>query len=111
MTLKLCDIEPLVAIIVIVYDPAGVEAVVDRARRELTDEPGLSASLALVNDSEKPGAEGEASPAVRDALPVKPRLFRMMVVFPPELATKLAGLTGPADIVKSGPTVTIRVAE
>ncbi len=54
---------------------------------------------------------GVAVDAASEMLPVKPKLFNVMVDVADPPATKLAGVAAPAAMVKSGVTVTVTVVD
>ena len=60
------------------YVPAGVDAVVVIVRVEVPVEPGVKLTLVGVKVNVMPVAAGDTV-AERATLPVKPRLFRVMV--------------------------------
>ncbi len=94
----------------IVYVPAGVEAVVAMVRTEVPDPPGVNATGLVPKVKVRP-VTGVAVDPARVMLPVKPRLFKVIVDVAEPPATKLAGVAAPAAMVKSGVTVTVTVVD
>jgi len=85
-----------------VYAPGILELTVSV---EECDWPGESAILVGLRDAVSPGAE---TFAVRDTMPVKPRLCRLIADWPDEPDRKVR-LDGFAEIVKFEPTVSLRL--
>ena len=79
-------------------------------RIEVPWDPGLTETIAGLNEGVKPVAEGDTV-AVMLILSVRPRLCRVTVDVADLPATTLAGLGGLASIVKSPVTVTVRAEE
>ncbi len=102
--------EPPVPVIVMEYVSGGMEAIVVIVRVDVPVEPRVKLTLVGSNVAVGPVVEGETD-AVRLTLPVKPRLFRVIVEVAEPPAMKLLGLAGVAEMVKSGVTVTVTVAE
>jgi hypothetical protein len=86
--------------------PAGVEAVVATVRVEVPVEPGVRLMLVGANVKVMPVAAGDTV-ADSASLPVKPRLFAVIVDVADPPAVKLAGVAALADSVKSDVTVTV----
>ncbi len=108
-TLAMWDREPLVPVTVTVYVPAAVEVVVEIVRMDVPVPPGVKLMVATLSEAARPVAEGETD-AVRPTLASRPRLLRVMVEVAEPPAMKLLGLAGLAEMVKSGVTVTVRMA-
>jgi hypothetical protein len=70
----------------------------------------VSGTLAGTNETESPVAE-TGTLAVNDTLPVKPMLSSVTLEVAEPPATKFDGVTGPAEIEKSGSTITLIDAE
>lgn len=105
-----CEIEPYVPVIVSVYTPDGVEAVVEIDIADVEVLPGLAMTLTGVKEIAIPVAELGAT-AVRVSEPARPMLPILITLLAELPATRFAGVEGPAEIVKSGTTVKVRVAE
>jgi hypothetical protein len=104
-----CDRVPLAPDTVTVYNPAGVDGVVEIVIVLVPEEPGVRLMLVGLKVKVMPAAAGETV-ADSATLPVKPRLFEdiVEVALPP--AVKLAGVAGPEVNVKSPTTITVSVA-
>ncbi len=89
--------------------PAGVDAVVAMVRTEVPDPPGVNATGLVPKVNVRP-VTGVAVEAANDMLPVKPRLFKVIVEVAEPPAAIVLGLAAPAVMVKSGVTVTETVA-
>jgi hypothetical protein len=92
-----------------VYVPAGVDAVVEIVSVEVPVEPGVRLMLVGAKAKVIPVAAG-ANVAESATLPVKPRLFAVIVEVADPPAVKPAGVAVLAEIVKSPTTVTVTVA-
>ncbi len=100
-----------VPVTVIVYVPAGVDAVVAMVRTEVPVPPAVRATGFTLKEKVRPvtaiGVE-----AVSVTLRAEPKLVRVMVEVAEPPATKLAGVAALAPMVKPlGPTVNMTVAE
>ena len=82
----------------------------DRVTTEDVAEPGASVTLDGTNETESPIADTGTVP-VNDTLPANPILPMVTVVVAGLPATKFAGVTGPADMEKSGSTITVMNAD
>jgi len=81
-----------------VYVPAGVDAVVVIVRVAVAVEPGVSETLGGTIPAAKPAAAG-ATAAVRDTVPVNPKLLTEIVEVAELPAKKLFGESAVADTV------------
>ncbi len=79
-------------------------------RTEVPVPPAVNATGLTLNVSVRP-VTGAAVEAARDTLPVKPKLFNVMVDVADPPATNVAGVAAPAAMVKPWATVTVTVAE
>ncbi len=88
-----------------------LEAVVVIVKVDVPVEPGPDKlTLGKLSEIARPIVEGDTEP-VKSTLPVKPRLFNVMVDVAEPPATKLEeGAGAPALMVKSAVTVTVAVA-
>jgi len=96
---------PAEAVIVTVYEFEGVDADVEMVSVEEYWNPGCTEKLLGLND--RVGAlagDGETEP-VRDTVPVRPRLVRLIVDVEDPEATKLSGDGALAEIWMSGLSV------
>ena len=91
------------------YEPAGVNFVVDINKVEVPELPGVRARFVELNDKTSPDAVGETE-EVRATVPVKPTLATVTVDVAELLATKVPGLGVLEVIVRSAVTVIDRVA-
>ncbi len=79
-------------------------------RTDVPDPPGVNATGLTLKVKVKP-VTGVAVDATREILPVKPKLFSVMVDVAELPWRKVEGVAAPAAMVKSGVTVTVTVAE
>ncbi len=79
-------------------------------RTEVPDPPGVKATGLVPKVNVRP-VTGVAVDAASEMLPVKPKLFNVMVDVAEPPATNVAGVAAPALMVKSGVTVTETVVD
>jgi hypothetical protein len=108
VTVAVWDSVPLAPVTVTVYVPAGADTDVAIVSVLVPEEPVVRLMLVGKNVNVIPGAVGETV-VDNPTLPVNPRLFDVMVEVVDPPAMMLAGVAGPADIVKSPTTVSVTV--
>jgi hypothetical protein len=113
-TLKLmlveCVVDPLVATMVAVYVPDGVVTDDWMVRRVLPFDPTVKTIFLVLNELANPTELGDKV-ADNDTLPLKPKLFTVIVLVVEPPATKLGEDGAPAIILKSDLTVRDRLTE